>query len=465
MDRTGDTSVGASVSYRSVGASVGGEARAEGSLHFAPGQVDSYVRLALLAGETAFYVVLVDPSAGAACGPTWSCAVVAQQERSAGMLRFEHEQMSVKESAGVLWVRVLRVGGAHGKVGFRLRTRDVSAVGGTDYVPIDCHVLMASGQTEHAFPVHVYDDEVYENDEAFQLVLDEPSGGVGFDPTADGGAERAVGTVTIISDEAVRRKVDELAALLQLNGDSLALSADTWGQQLADALAYDGERCTWSGAAMHALALPWKLAFALLPPPRLGGGWACFFGALVGLGALTAAIGDLASHMGCCMGLSKSVTAITFVALGTSLPDTFASRTAALGEPHADASIGNITGSNAVNVFLGLGLPWAVAAAYWAYFRSEAAAAAWHARYASAPWYTPDAQTAFVVQADDLGFSVGVFSAGALACLLTLALRRAVLGYELGGPRGYAVATATFFVLLWVAYVALSVAYTYGAFH
>lgn len=52
------------------------------------------------------------------------------------------------------------------------------------------------------------------------------------------------------------------------------------------------------------------------------------------------------------------------VALGTSLPDTFASRTAALREEAADNSIGNITGSNSVNVFLGLGLPWLIAAIY-----------------------------------------------------------------------------------------------------
>lgn len=56
--------------------------------------------------------------------------------------------------------------------------------------------------------------------------------------------------------------------------------------------------------------------------------------------------------------------AISFVALGTSLPDTFASRTAALKEKYADMAVGNITGSNSVNVFLGLGLPWLIASIY-----------------------------------------------------------------------------------------------------
>ena len=64
----------------------------------------------------------------------------------------------------------------------------------------------------------------------------------------------------------------------------------------------------------------------------------------------------------CAIGLKDSVTAITFVALGTSLPDTFASKAAAMGDATADNSVGNVTGSNSVNVFLGLGLPWLIAA-------------------------------------------------------------------------------------------------------
>ena len=76
-------------------------------------------------------------------------------------------------------------------------------------------------------------------------------------------------------------------------------------------------------------------------------------------------ISDFANQMGCQMDLKPSITAITFVALGTSLPDLFASKQAAIGDKTADNSIGNVTGSNSVNVFLGLGLPWAIAALYW----------------------------------------------------------------------------------------------------
>ena len=45
--------------------------------------------------------------------------------------------------------------------------------------------------------------------------------------------------------------------------------------------------------------------------------------------------------------------------------DTFASKTAAIQDETADASVGNVTGSNAVNVFLGIGIAWSMAAIYW----------------------------------------------------------------------------------------------------
>ncbi len=51
--------------------------------------------------------------------------------------------------------------------------------------------------------------------------------------------------------------------------------------------------------------------------------------------------------------------------MGTSLPDTFASFIAAKQEKTADNAIGNVTGSNSVNIFLGLGLPWTIASIYW----------------------------------------------------------------------------------------------------
>ena len=54
---------------------------------------------------------------------------------------------------------------------------------------------------------------------------------------------------------------------------------------------------------------------------------------------------QLGKLLGCVVGLKNSVTGITIIAIGTSLPDTFASRTAALHDTGADAAIGNVTGA------------------------------------------------------------------------------------------------------------------------
>jgi solute carrier family 8 (sodium/calcium exchanger) len=53
------------------------------------------------------------------------------------------------------------------------------------------------------------------------------------------------------------------------------------------------------------------------------GGWLCFTVSIIVIGLLTAIIGDLASHFGCTIGLKDTVNALSFVALGTSLPGAF----------------------------------------------------------------------------------------------------------------------------------------------
>merc|ERR1711957_181440 len=112
------------------------------------------------------------------------------------------------------------------------------------------------------------------------------------------------------------------------------------------------------------ISMGWKLLFACVPPPKMCGGWAAFFGSLCFIALITLVVQEFANLLGCVLGIPNSVTAITLVALGTSLPDTFASVTAARGSKYADSAVGNITGSNSVNVFLGLGLPW-VLACWW----------------------------------------------------------------------------------------------------
>jgi len=160
-------------------------------------------------------------------------------------------------------------------------------------------------------------------------------------------------------------------------------------------------------AFMHFGAIGWKVLFACVPPKRYGGGWVAFGVALTFIGIVTAVVGETANLFGCALGMKQSVTAITFVALGTSLPDTFASMQAAKESDSADAAVGNVTGSNSVNVFLGLGLPWLIGSIY-----SKGEGNSTNGMYG--------------VPAGPLGFSVLIFMIACVTCIFFLIARRIV---------------------------------------
>jgi solute carrier family 8 (sodium/calcium exchanger) len=145
-------------------------------------------------------------------------------------------------------------------------------------------------------------------------------------------------------------------------------------------------------------------------------------------------IDEVATLLGCIVGLSPLVIGMSLVALGTSLPDTFCSRTAALKDSHADAAVGNITGSNAANVFLGLGLPWLISSCYYA-ARGER----------------------FCSDSGALAFSVMVYSIVAVVWLSVLFLRRVCAGGELGANSAVAKWGLAFVAfLLWGLFLVLT---------
>ncbi|KAI3353971.1 hypothetical protein L3Q82_018461 [Scortum barcoo] len=243
--------------------------------------------------------------------------------------------------------------------------------------------------------------------------------------------------------QAWQSTVDKLIKKTNL---ALVISTHSWREQFVEAVtvsAGDGdddeegreERLpSCYDYVMHFLTVFWKVLFACVPPTEYWNGWACFLVSISVIGLLTAVIGDLASHFGCTIGLRDTVTAVVFVALGTSIPDTFASKVAAIQDQHADASVGNVTGSNAVNVFLGIGVAWSVAAVYWRIKGKE-----------------------FTVDPGSLAFSVTLFTIFAFICMAVLLFRRRPsIGGELGGPRVPRLLTSLLFLGLWFLYILFS---------
>lgn len=114
--------------------------------------------------------------------------------------------------------------------------------------------------------------------------------------------------------------------------------------------------------------------------------------------------------------------------------DTFASKVAATQDQYADACVGNVTGSNAVNVFLGIGVAWSVAAVYWKVKGKV-----------------------FRVDPGSLAFSVTLFTIFAFFSMGVLMLRRRPsIGGELGGPRIPKILTSLLFFGLWFLYILFS---------
>jgi len=414
------------------------------------------------------------PEAGAevCLGPRSTLTIVIVDDDLPGILGFPEDELKVVEKVTdhEVQISVQRKHGSVGKVTCAYRFEDASAKSGRDYDGSSGVLEFGSQEIERTIPVMIKARGRYDQAEDFRVILEGPiTGGAKFDPESDGGTDCCILTVVIECESVARDRVDRLMTKMQSRWDKAKVGHSDWRDQIVSAVLVnggeedggEGDEANQDGPsamdyAMHVITVPWKLLFALCPPPTYCGGWLTFYVALGFIGFVTALISDLANLLGCSLGICNAITAITLVALGTSLPDTFASKSAATQDPYADASIVNVTGSNSVNVFLGLGLPWMLGSIKWAV---SGRTSEWDERYATdddIALAIRQGHGSFIVKAGDLGYSVGIFMGGASVCLLILTLRRRHLKGELGGPRAWKYLTSCVLVLLWVLYVVLS---------
>eukprot|EP00929_Paragymnodinium_shiwhaense_P035738 TRINITY_DN19264_c0_g1_i1.p1 TRINITY_DN19264_c0_g1~~TRINITY_DN19264_c0_g1_i1.p1 ORF type:complete len:819 (+),score=189.26 TRINITY_DN19264_c0_g1_i1:108-2564(+) len=359
-------------------------------------------------------------------------------------------------------IPVLRKNGEEGRVSVNYRMDFLTATPGYDYEDEDGTLEYRSGVKVQDIALTIHPKRPGERDDLMQIVLEDPDGGAMIDPDADGDDDMAILTIMLRNEDAGEhsfgaRLYGALDALVNL--DEIWLGTVTWKEEIRDSLYVNGsleaqQEAHWADWVSHVIVLPWSFYYKLLtPPPTYLGGWVCFVGALMHIGCLTSLIGDMAELFGCAGGINDSITAITFVALGTSLPDTFASKTAATQDEWADASIVNVTGSNSVNVFLGIGLPWFMAAVYW---KLEGPTDEWIAKYPE--HYKTYPQAGFIVMgAGDLAYSVAVFTLGAMVCLGVIRLRRTSCGGELGGTADIKAVSSFLLIMLWVSYIGLQI--------
>jgi len=411
-------------------------------------------------------------------GTPHMATIMILDDDHSGIFGFEDSEAEIVESVGTYELEVKRISGARGKVAIPYNTEDGTAKEGTHYEAQEGELMYENEETTKTISIAITDEESYEKSLIMYVEIGEPrhiaegkeGEGVDYSELDAKSPEELteeekialLGRPCLGANTRIQIRIKEskefknsVDKMMQKANNSMVVGSSSWLDQFSEAFTVqaddddeegeDGEEGeekmpSCGDYIMHFLTLPWKLIFAFIPPTGIYDGYPTFVISILFIGACTAVIGDIAGHLGCFINLKDGVNAIAFVALGTSVPDTFASKTAAIEDETADASVGNVTGSNAVNVFLGIGIAWTMAAIYW------------------------EAQgEIFKVEPGSLGFSVTIFCIEALLAIIILMLRRSpVVGGELGGPKLFKTISSSLFVFFWCFYVAISALEAYG---
>jgi len=394
------------------------------------------------------------------------CTIMIIDDDHGGCFNVDEKDVEIVETIGAYECKITRLSGARGIVMIPYYTEDGTGKAGKDYEHVEGELIFENQQTDQYVTIPILEEDSYEKDVLFYLVIGEPVSQGGFefenkDNDAMSEDEKIAllgkpklgpnpkAQIRIKENKEYKNMVDKL---VKKANNSIVTGGSSWKDQFVEAFQVEvseedeeeegednGEekppkQPSVGDYIMHCIVFIWKLLFALIPPTDYFYGYPTFVISILAVGGVTAFIGDIASHVGCTIGLKDSITAIAIVALGTSVPDTFASKVAAQQDPYADASVGNVTGSNAVNVFLGIGIAWTVAAIYH-FFKGDE----------------------FEVQPGNLAFSVTLFCVEAAAAIFVMMLRRhPSIGGELGGPRIPKILTSAFLFFLWVFYVGMS---------
>ncbi|CAD5124084.1 DgyrCDS12389 [Dimorphilus gyrociliatus] len=366
---------------------------ARGTLQFDPNDFQKKIPITVIndaqyEGNVDFYVLLKNAKGDAGIGDPNIARVTIIDDDEPGEFEFEKVQY-YGGSDGSVSVTIVRKNGADGKVTVECLTLDGTAKGGekiedgVDYVTFDEEIDFGNEETSKKIRFEI--NKSSKENKNFIVCLRNPSIGA---------------------------KIGKHASAM------VFLSSDKLEGDLADIIEDDEEKEDG-----------WADQFK----KKYLGAWPTFVVSVLVIGGLTLFVEQLSGLLSCVIQLKPAVAGITLIALGTSLPDTFASKSAAQNDQHADAAIANVTGSNSVNVFLGLGLPWVISAIYAAATKTE-----------------------FKVKTNNLVSSVVIFTIFGTLCIILLLLRRRFVGGELGGSTVGKVLSSIFLIILWLLYLVLA---------
>ena len=434
------------------------------------GEIETTVRVKIVDDEGVepdedFYIELYDlESKERLPGEDTKTTVTILDDDKPGIFGFEKRATKVRSKDEKIRLKVMRLDGWDDDIKVKYETfvpdyLSNPAQPGIDYLSTEGFLIFETGETMKIIEVPILPREPKEGEgdkngegeednedreDIFVVKISEPQYTNIKKNSIEGIEKPKLGKksewfVEIVGDTELLQKTKGIEELIEAMKKNEKV---TWARQFKNAcmlspqLDENNNMTQVSGfeALLHFLTIGWKVFFAIIPPPNYCKGWLTFICSLWFIGFVTAIVGEMATLFGCVIGLKPAATAITLVALGTSLPDTFASKQAAQQSEYADSAIGNVTGSNSVNVFLGLGLPWLVGAIYSLAQNED-----------------------YKVSRDGLSFSVMLFLITSISTLAILILRRIFLGGELGGMGAFSkYSTAALWFLLWIVYIVFS---------
>mmetsp|Transcript_22463 Transcript_22463/g.58652 ORF Transcript_22463/g.58652 Transcript_22463/m.58652 type:complete len:864 (+) Transcript_22463:1727-4318(+) len=449
----GDLDMPLSVSYATKdGTAVAGidYKPVQGELKFGPGEVSKEIEVSIIDDDmtepdVTFNVMLSDLKGVGVVLVQDMVPVTIVDDDEGGMLMFELPTKEVGMDDTFVDLNVVRRNGTDGRVTVEYSTSDgtgPAAIAGKHYKETKGTLVFESGEdrTKVRIPLLAAGANGEDKMLVFKVALSNPLGGAVL-------GKRQICRIIIVPEKKGLQKSKSMDSdKSSKDGDEDEEEFNLWEaykEQYREAIMpelEDGADNVWFDMLLHYISITWKLICAIIPPADYAQSYPTFVGSLVVLVGIIYLTKEVANVLGCELTLSPVMTGVSLVALGTSLPDTFASRMAAIHDDTADAAIGNITGSNSTNVFLGLGLPWIIGAGYY-YGRGEK----------------------FLVSEGDLGFTLVLWCAGFGAMSIVFAIRRA-RGGELGGSLKAQRILLAWSIFLWLFFLVLSGVHSYSHF-
>merc|ERR1712106_1282854 len=309
-------------------------------------------------------------------GTPHMATIMILDDDHSGIFGFEDSEAEVVESVGTYELQVKRISGARGKVAIPYNTEDGTAKEVTHYEAQEGELMYDNEETTKVISIAITDEESYEKSLIMYVEIGEPrhiaegieGEGVDYSELDAKSPEELteeekialLGRPCLGANTRIQIRIREskefknsVDKMMQKANNSMVVGTSSWLDRFSEAFTVQADDDEEEGEEgeekmpscgdyiMHFLTLPWKLVFAFIPPTAIYEGYPTFVISIAFIGGCTAIIGDVAGHLGCFINLKDCVNAIAFVALGTRVPDTFASKTAAIEDETADASVGN----------------------------------------------------------------------------------------------------------------------------